>query len=248
MKPGKRIARRFLQSIGYELVRSEHSGWGPENQETIEFVAPYTMTSPQRVSAVVDAVTYVVKNQVSGAFVECGVWAGGSAMAAARTFAAQGDTGRELYLYDTFEGMSEPTALDKNARGEQAAALLSQKGNRESVLCYASLKDVRDNMAKVDYPRDRVHFIQGKVEDTIPGDAPDQIALLRLDTDWYESTRHELTHLIPRLAPYGVVIIDDYGHWMGARRAVDEWLAEFQRPVLLNRIDYSGRMAIIPPA
>jgi hypothetical protein len=90
--------------------------------------------------------------------------------------------------------------------------------------------------------------VRGKVEDTVPGSAPAQIAVLRLDTDWYESTRHELEHLIGRLAPNGVLIIDDYGHWEGARKAVDEWLASFDRPVLLSRIDYTGRMAVVPGA
>ena len=72
---------------------------------------------------------------------------------------------------------------------------------------------------------------------------PERIALLRIDTDWYESTRHELVHLYPRLSPGGVLIIDDYGHWQGARKAVDEY---FQAGLFLNHIDYTGRLAIKP--
>jgi len=73
---------------------------------------------------------------------------------------------------------------------------------------------------------------------------PGKIALLRLDTDWYESTAHELKHLYPLLVPGGVIIIDDYGHWEGARKAVDEYITAEKLPLLLNRIDYTGRIGI----
>jgi hypothetical protein len=89
-----------------------------------------------------------------------------------------------------------------------------------------------------------VRLVKGKVEDTVPKNAPEKIALLRLDTDWYESTRHELVHLFPRLLPGGVLIIDDYGHWQGARKAVDEYIAGNQVKILLNRVDYTGRIGV----
>src|ERR1051325_10354963 len=90
------------------------------------------------------------------------------------------------------------------------------------------------------------YTLEGTVEETIPAQAPERIALLRLDTDWYESTRHELVHLYPRLVPGGVLIIDDYGHWEGARKAVDEYIAQNNLRLFLNRIDYAGRLAIKP--
>ena len=92
----------------------------------------------------------------------------------------------------------------------------------------------------------RVHLIKGMVEQTIPHDAPDQIALLRLDTDWYESTAHELKHLYPRLANRGIMIIDDYGHWQGARMAVDEFIQAQDFKPFLHRIDYTGRLIVKP--
>jgi O-methyltransferase len=85
------------------------------------------------------------------------------------------------------------------------------------------------------------------VEDTLPDQAPERIALLRLDTDWYASTKHELEQLYPRLAEGGVLIVDDYGHYEGARRAVDEYFRAAGEPVLLNRIDFSGRLVIKQP-
>jgi hypothetical protein len=88
------------------------------------------------------------------------------------------------------------------------------------------------------------HLVKGKVEDTIPHGAPEQIALLRLDTDWYESTYHELCHLFPRVSKSGVLILDDYGRWEGSRRAVDRYLDETGESILLNRIDHSGRVGV----
>jgi len=106
------------------------------------------------------------------------------------------------------------------------------------------LEEVQANLFSTGYPQGKINCVVGKVEDTIPGTMPAKIALLRLDTDWYASTRHELEHLFPLLQNNGVVIIDDYGHWLGARQAVDEYIAEQGLRILLNRIDYTGRIAI----
>jgi hypothetical protein len=88
--------------------------------------------------------------------------------------------------------------------------------------------------------------VSGPVETTLPAQAPDRLALLRLDTDWYASTRHELEQLYPRLVREGVLIVDDYGHWEGAREAVDEYFAANGPAPLLQRVDYTGRMAVKP--
>jgi hypothetical protein len=103
---------------------------------------------------------------------------------------------------------------------------------------------VKQAVYSTGYNRDKFHFVQGMVEDTLPEKAPEQIALLRLDTDWYESTRHELIHLFPRLSRGGVLIIDDYGDWEGARKAVDEYIAQHNVAILLNRIDHTGRIGV----
>lgn len=208
-------------------------------------VRPFTMTSPDRVFALCEAVRYVERAGVKGAIVECGVWRGGSSMAAALMLKALGAEARDLCLFDTFEGMSEPTALDRRARDTAAAGRLLETSRRdEKIWCYSPLEEVRANLASTGYPPDRVSFVQGKVEETLPGAAPERIAILRLDTDWYESTRHELEHLFPRLSPGGVLIIDDYGAWEGARRAVDEFIANSGAAILLNRIDETGRIGV----
>ena len=109
-----------------------------------------------------------------------------------------------------------------------------------------SLDEVTRNVLGTGYPADRVRFVEGLVEDTIPEQAPEEIAVLRLDTDWYESTRHQLVHLYPRLSSGGVLILDDYGCWLGARQAVDEYIEEHGLHLLLTRIDSSGRLVVKP--
>jgi len=214
----------------------------------IRTVKPRTMTSPERLNALIYAVRYIARHQIPGDIVECGVWRGGSMMAIAKTLIEAGDTDRHLHLYDTFEGMTEPAEHDKRHDGRHATEMLAAATSRSSAIwAYASLEDVQESMRETEYPADHIHYYKGKVEDTIPENIPDRISILRLDTDWYESTKHELEQLWPRLVPGGVLLLDDYGWWDGARRAVDEWLEETKLPLLLLRMDV-GRLAVKPPA
>ena len=205
--------------------------------------ASFTMTSPERMHALYLAVRHVVKMKLAGDFVECGVWRGGSCMLIAHTLLKMGVTDRKIRLFDTFEGMSKPTDLDRNIHGVVAEEKW-QVTDAGREWCAASLGDVQQNMASTGYPMENITFVQGKVEDTLPASAPEAIALLRLDTDWYESTLQELKVLYPRLCRHGVLILDDYGHWAGAQKAVDEYFLDHPDPLLLNRIDKSGRLAL----
>ncbi len=221
---------------------------GPElsafDRETLVLVRPYTMTSQERVQALILATRHIARRRIPGAIVECGVWRGGSMLAVARTLADAGDVARDLYLFDTYSGMPAPGPEDVRAHDGAAAATLLEDAREEQTRAYASLESVKATMARSPYDPARVHYVVGKVEETIPAAAPEAIALLRLDTDWYESTRHELEHLFPRLAAGGVLIIDDYGWWAGARRAVDEYFAAHGAPILLNIIDDTGRIGV----
>jgi hypothetical protein len=213
----------------------------------LELARQFTMTSVERMYALYKAVEYIEIARIPGAIVECGVWRGGSLMIALATLQALGKTVRDIYLFDTFEGLPRPDeAKDIDVLGNRAIDgwLPHARGDEQSNWAYASLDDVRANVALTGYPNERLHFIKGMVENTIPDHAPNEIALCRLDTDWYGSTRHEMIHLYPRLSVGGVLIIDDYGHFRGARDAVDEYLAETRTPLLLNRVDYSGRVGI----
>jgi O-methyltransferase len=205
-------------------------------------VAAFTMTSAERVAALADACRYISRRKIEGDFVECGVWRGGSSMAAALTLLDAEDV-RELFLFDTYTGMTPPSAKDRAHSGEPAESVLERS---ERNRCIADEADVAANLASTGYPGERVHLIKGDVLETIPVSAPPTIALLRLDTDFYESTRHELAHLYPRLSSGGVLIIDDYGHWQGARQAVDEYFSTLPNAPLLARIDYTGRLAVKP--
>ena len=241
--------RSNAESAQVEWVRIRTNGMStfpdltPLDRETLDLVRPFTMPSNERVAALCSAVRYLHRYGIEGDVVECGVWAGGSMLAAARTLVAEADTQRHLYLFDTYTGMTAPTEHDVSFAGEHAAAILSRMDPADPRL-YSPLEVAQQVMGLSGYPGDRIHFVKGKVEDTVPDAAPEKIALLRLDTDWYESTRHELEHLFPRLVPGGVLIIDDYGHWQGARKAVDEYFAAHPEPIFLQRIDYTGRIAI----
>lgn len=243
LKPLKFRVQALANRFGYEISRKT-TGLSPDELETYEKVRSFTATGPKRVLGLLDAVRYVVQNDIPGAFVECGVWRGGSMMAAAYTLRAVGDTSRELYLFDTFEGMPPPTDKDKKFDGTPAAKLLEDAAS--AYHCVAGLEDVRRNLQATGYPEHKLHFVRGKVEDTIPAQAPEAIALLRLDTDWYESTLHELAHLYSRLVAHGVLIIDDYGAWQGARLAVDEFFATLDFKPMFTRLDYTGRLLIKP--
>lgn len=160
-------------------------------------------------------------------------------MLIALTLLRENTAGRQIWLYDTFEGMTKPGEMDGPAEKKEWQE--KSTGNDSSNWCFASLNEVQQIVYSTGYPVNLFRFIKGKVEETIPGSMPDQIALLRLDTDWYASTKHELIHLYPSLQKGGVLIIDDYGAWEGARKATDEY---FGNTVFLQRIDWTGRMLI----
>lgn len=240
---------RYFDTIKRYLTGSRNlpPDFDPSITEIITKVKDFTLTSPERIFALCQAVEYIVTQQIPGDIVECGVWKGGSMMAVAQTLINLGENDRQLYLFDTFEGMTTPDKNDVDYQGTPAFKKLkiSRKQESSSTWCYASLETVKTAVFSIGYSCENIHFIQGRVEETIPANAPQQIALLRLDTDWYASTKHELVHLFPRLSSGGVLIIDDYGHWQGARQAVDEYIKENRIRILLNRIDYTGRIGVV---
>jgi hypothetical protein len=208
-----------------------------------------TMTTTERMYALWRAAIHVCRNQVSGAFVECGVWRGGSSMLAALTFSRCGDLSRRLWLYDTFDGMPEPEAIDiQHHSGKTAAAIMKEQERIPgmNVWCIADREMVERNMISTGYPADRIHYVAGRVEDTLWHERPDEISLLRLDTDFYKSTIVELEVLWPRLSAGGILIVDDYGYWEGARKAVDEYFGRMKRPPFMSRIDSTGRLFVKP--
>lgn len=220
----------------------------PDFVEIYRGASPYTMTSVERMYALYQAVGHVVRQNIPGDLVECGVWKGGSAMVMALTLRALGDTGRRIWLYDTFAGMTRPGEIDRRARDGAEMITRWEHFQREdhNAWTFAPLDEVRANLESTGYPSDKLIYVQGEVENTIPARIPDTVAVLRLDTDWYQSTYHEMCHLYPRLAAGGLLVLDDYGSFEGARAAVDQYIAEQSLPLFLARVDTTGRVAVKP--
>ena len=141
--------------------------------------------------------------------------------------------------------MPAPGAIDIDCQGRPARDLLQQatpEGDMMRARC--PLADVKQLLMQTRYPWEKLIFIEGRVEESMPRHLPDEIALLRLDTDWYESTYHELVHLYPRLVEGGILIVDDYGQWQGAKKAVDDYFRSQGIDADLRTIDYTGRLLI----
>lgn len=218
----------------------------PPEEDLVAAIQPYTMTSSAAILAVLDSVRYVTRHHIPGAIVECGVWRGGSMMAAAHGLMESQDL-RDLFLFDTFAGMPEPTGADLDPSGTRASELLARDRTRTThIWALAELDEVRRNLFTTGYPTDRIHFVPGRIERTLTVTTPSPIALLRVDVDWYEGTRSALENLIPVVSPGGVLIFDDYGYWSGARKAIDEYIESSGLPLLLTRIDENVRLAVMP--
>ncbi len=206
------------------------------------------MTNIERMVSLYDSIKYISKFNIKGDFVECGVWKGGSSMITALTLLKLNDRNRNLFLYDTFSGMSEPTEKDVNNKNESAIQRYQKNDKKDhNNWCYAPLEEVKHNILSTKYPENQIFFVKGKVEDTIPKIMPKHISILRLDTDWYESTYHELVHLFPNLSNGGILILDDYGYWKGVRAATDQYFDETGQQIFLSRIDFAGRIGIKQP-
>lgn len=207
-------------------------------QNFINIVQPYSMTSQERIIALYNSLEYIRHNNISGDLVECGVWRGGNILGIMEYLLFYNMTDRIIWLYDTFQGMTNPSEFDTDHKGTPATNIM------ESVRCYASIDDVQNILHKSKYDKNKIKYIIGDINQTllINSNIPNSIALLRLDTDWYESTKTELNILYPKLLDKGVLIIDDYGHWQGCKRATDEFF--LNKNIIINYIDYTGIFVI----
>ncbi len=237
-------AKRAKKNKGAKETRPPFPEMTEEDIALISKFAPFTMTGEKRQWALMQAVRYVDRAEIPGDIVECGVWKGG-AMLLAKACHRNTSLQRRFYLFDTFAGMSAPTHRDRRMIDDADARTEFMVARRDGHVdwCYAPLEEVRGNFQRFGLLDENVIFCQGPVEDTLRArPLPDQIAILRLDTDWYESTKIELEVLYPRLARGGILIIDDYGWWRGSKEAVEEYFA--QRPVFLMPIDHDCRLVV----
>lgn len=244
----KNIFRKIVKKVYGPSKYIFPSEASQEEIKSIELCKKFSMTSYERMYATLSATKYVINNRIQGDFVECGVWRGGNSILMSMTLSQMNIEDRNIYLFDTFEGMTEPSKNDKDNSGRSASSLLEKadKKNGENIWCVASIEDVKNNFAHSNYPEALVQLVKGDVGTTLKDEEnlPKEIAVLRLDTDWYESTKIELEVLFPRLVKGGVCLIDDYGHWQGARKAVDEYLQKNEIYPLMHVTDYTGRVFI----
>lgn len=213
--------------------------WDNDFMEIYHQCKEYTQTSIERMYTLYKSIMYIHENSIIWDFIECWVWKWWSAMVIALTLKKLWVSDKNIYLYDTFEWMSTPTEKDVDLTWVVASEELKIRNKDELIWCYSSLEEVTNNLLKTWYPKDKIKFIKWKVEDTIPLTLPINISLLRLDTDWYESTKHEMIHLFPLLTNKWILIIDDFWHWEWAKKAILEYLKDNNLNYFINRIDYT---------
>jgi len=191
----------------------------------------------------------VFVKDLEGAYVECGVFEGRHPRLCAEATLRLHLPIRDIYMFDTFEGLTEPGEFDFT-RDDSVLYTMSrtdthqewERQRREDVIngwCYCSLDQVRFNVEQTGYPLERLFYIKGDVCKTLlePQNIPEKIAVLRLDTDWYESSKIELEVLYDRVVPGGVIIFDDYYHWDGQRKATDDFFHHRGIDVTLSRVN-----------
>ena len=215
--------QKVFNSLGYKIEKID--SYYSDNyffKKILTKVKDYTMTNPKRIFYLYLAVNHVIKNNIKGDMVECGVWKGGSIMTIALTLIKNKIKNKNIFLYDTFSGMSKPTNNDY-LYSDQSKLAINLIENDEYLKCKANISEVKKNIFKTNYPKKRFKFVVGDVKYTLKKKIPRKISLLRLDTDWYESTKQELHVLFPKLSNGGILIIDDYKTWGGCKKAVDEY-------------------------
>jgi hypothetical protein len=217
-----------------------------KDEGLIHITEKFSMTPPVRIWCLIKSIEYLIKKKIKGDFVECGVWRGGNLILMQKMLNRLKNQKIKIYGYDTFTGLTMPSIVDRPYHGRFSSLDRWKKRKRKKHVnwCYAGIDLVKQNILSTVPSKNNIKLIEGKVEDTLlkKSQLPKKIALLRLDTDWYKSTKTELEILYPLLSKGGVLIIDDYGHWKGARKAVDEYFKNDK--VFMHRIDYSCRLII----
>lgn len=191
-----------------------------------------TLLQLERVIANIESVDHIINNNINGDIVEIGVYKGGSILSMILRLEEKNILDRVFHLYDTFEGMTESSEFDVDLYNAKAKDSMAQ------YLCKCDLNSVINNInSNTEYPKDLIKYHVGDILET--KFIPDKIAILRLDTDWYESTKFELDNFFDKVSIGGIVIVDDYGHWSGCKKAVDEFLL-CHPEIQIEKIDYTG--------
>lgn len=259
----KNKLKKLLRSLGYniskikqhtnvviepEIISTTHIDMSEEVLNIFQECNPYTMISLERVEAIINSIDYICKNNIEGDIVECGVWRGGAMFAAAKALLNRNVVNKKFFLFDTYDtntfgSTTNETIFDKDYSGKTALDAIKDGSFVRENYTY-QLDEVKNLLKKTGYPEDNFICVVGRVQQTIPFHDVNNLCLLRLDTDWYESTKHELVNLYPKLVKGGVLLIDDYGYWVGCKQAVEEYISETGIQILLHRDDFTGRSAV----
>lgn len=225
---------RRLRDIPWRLSEARDTCFPGEFAQLHNLVRPYTMCTYARLRGLCRAVQYVVTNNIPGDIVECGAARGGSAALMGLTLKKL-EANRILWIFDTFEGLPPPTSADPDY----------EVAKQYTGSCRGELHEVENLFSRFEILRS-VKFIKGLFQVTIPTSSLERIAVLHIDADWYESVKVCLDHLYARVSSGGVIQIDDYGDWAGARRATLEFLHMHRIAPRLHYLDYTGRQFIKP--
>jgi hypothetical protein len=248
-----KICKKLLSIFGFVINLGANSSLYPElNPDEMNFLRSVfnkhlTMTSFESLCTLAITCKHISKSNISGSFVEAGVWRGGSSIVAKKFLKGE----REFFLYDTFAGMTEPSIHDFRVGGSNYSSSLekwkSGQAENHNDWVFASLEEVQKNFDGFGLLDDSIVFHKGDVREALNEmQLPWEIVLLRLDTDFYDSTLIELQTLYPKLAKGGILILDDYGHWDGARLAVDEFFSAQTNatPLMIPIAGGGGRLII----
>ena len=230
---GARIWRR-MRDIPWKVSRIRQSILRSEFWELYRLVTPYTMVEYRRLEGLYLGVRRVVRNGIPGDIVECGAARGGSA-ALMGIVLKRMRSEKKLWLFDTFSGLPAPTSADPDY----------EIARKFTGTCVGELHEVKALFEQFQI-LEGVNFVKGLFQATLPGAGVREIAFLHIDGDWYESVKACLECLYHRVSPGGIIQIDDYEHWAGARKAVDEFMQKSAPGARLRYLDYTGRQIVKP--
>ncbi len=245
----KNQIKNFFNRFGYELINKNQkiAELSESDKDLINLVSNYSMTPQIRIFNLLQSLRHLKHKNIEGDYVECGVWKGGNLILFKKFLENENQKEKKsIYAFDTFEGMTEPDKNDYDLSNHLDAIDLmkSDKNKSSNIWGVCSIENVKKNLSKNLKNLNGINLIKGPVEKTltIKENIPDCISLLRLDTDWYSSTKKELEVLYEKVTPGGIIIIDDYGHWGGAKKAVDEFFKD--KYVWMHYVDYACRLII----
>lgn len=193
-----------------------------------------TMVVPSSLAALYRLVREIDRRGIEGDLVECGTWNGGSGAVIAHAARLNGGKARHLWLFDSFRGLPPTTEEDGRIAQAHVGTLVADPGR------------VREVLGRVGTPDQQVHIVPGWFRETLPSASIERIALIHIDADWYDSVKLCLEHFYDRISPNGVVVLNDYGAWQGAKRAVDEFIVQHQLKVRLKWVDPGTRYFVKP--